>query len=98
MWTPYRPWSAPDDPRRTDLVRECRAGPGLRPSAGLFTLVAAVLILLAGMFIGALVSVLGSPLGGGLKLLLILVIFFAPFLGQLGWFLFGRGSAYQGAR
>ncbi|MFF0146375.1 hypothetical protein ATK36_1449 [Amycolatopsis sulphurea] len=63
-------------------------------SAGLVTLLAAVLILPAGMFIGALVSVLG----GGLKLLLILVIFFAPFLGPLGWFLCGRGSAYQGAR
>ncbi|RJQ88290.1 hypothetical protein D5S19_07575 [Amycolatopsis panacis] len=82
------------------MTSSASAGPALAfgLSAGLFTLVAAVLILLAGMFIGALVSVLGSPLGGGLKLLLILVIFFAPFLGPLGWFLFGRGSACRGAR
>ncbi|MGW4484956.1 PLD nuclease N-terminal domain-containing protein [Amycolatopsis sp. NPDC004368] len=44
-------------------------------------------------FLGALISVLGSPLGGGMKLVWIVFAFCAPFLGPLLWFLVGRRSA-----
>ena len=43
------------------------------------------------LFIGGLISVIASPryTGGG-KFLWVVVIFFAPFLGPLGWFIAGR--------
>ncbi|MEV6901173.1 PLD nuclease N-terminal domain-containing protein [Amycolatopsis sp. NPDC051372] len=48
-------------------------------------------------FLAALVSVLGSPLGGGMKLVWVVFAFCAPFLGPLLWFLVGRRSAEAGA-
>jgi hypothetical protein len=43
------------------------------------------------LFIAALVSILGSKryTGGG-KFLWVVVVFFAPFLGPIGWFVGGR--------
>lgn len=43
------------------------------------------------LFIAALVSILGSKryTGGG-KFLWVVVVFFAPLLGAIGWFLGGR--------
>lgn len=48
-------------------------------------------VFLAALFIGGLISVIASPryTGGG-KFLWIVVIFFAPFLGPLGWFIAGK--------
>lgn len=43
------------------------------------------------LFIAALISILGSKryTGGG-KFLWLVVVFFAPFLGAIGWFITGR--------
>jgi phospholipase D-like protein len=41
-------------------------------------------------FIGALVSILSSPQGAGMKLVWIIFAFCAPFLGPLLWFVVGR--------
>lgn len=54
-----------------------------------------LLIALAVLFIAALVSVLRSPLTGGMKLVWIVIAFVAPFLGSLAWFVFGRRDAYS---
>ncbi|WP_233627349.1 MULTISPECIES: PLD nuclease N-terminal domain-containing protein [unclassified Saccharopolyspora] len=54
-----------------------------------------ILIALAVLFIAALVSVLRSPLTGGMKLVWIVIAFVAPFLGSLAWFVFGRRDAYD---
>lgn len=45
------------------------------------------------LFIAALVSVLASRryTGGG-KLLWLLLVFFMPFLGAIGWFLLGKNA------
>ncbi|WP_326565361.1 PLD nuclease N-terminal domain-containing protein [Amycolatopsis rhabdoformis] len=48
-------------------------------------------------FLAALISVLGSPLTGGMKLVWVVFAFCAPFLGPLLWFLVGRRSAFAGA-
>ena len=55
----------------------------------------AILALHALLFLGALVSVLGSPLTGGMKLVWVVVTFAAPVLGPLVWFVFGRRDAYR---
>ncbi|MEO6088183.1 MAG: PLD nuclease N-terminal domain-containing protein [Umezawaea sp.] len=47
------------------------------------------------LFIAALVSVLRSPLPGGMKLVWVVFAFCAPFLGGLLWFLIGRRSGGQ---
>jgi hypothetical protein len=44
-------------------------------------------------FLGALISILGSRQGGGMKLVWIIFAFCAPFLGPLLWFLIGRRTA-----
>lgn len=44
-------------------------------------------------FIVALISILGSPQSGGMKLVWIVFAFCAPFLGPLLWFLIGRKQA-----
>jgi cation transporter-like permease len=41
-------------------------------------------------FIAALVSIVGSGLTGGMKLVWVVFAFCAPFLGPLLWFLVGR--------
>jgi hypothetical protein len=51
---------------------------------------AAVLLLPVIFFIAALVSILGSGLTGGMKLVWVVFAFCAPFLGPLLWFLVGR--------
>ncbi|HEY2059886.1 MAG TPA: PLD nuclease N-terminal domain-containing protein [Amycolatopsis sp.] len=51
---------------------------------------AAVLLLPVVFFIAALVSILGSGLTGGMKLVWVVFAFCAPFLGPLLWFLVGR--------
>jgi hypothetical protein len=50
----------------------------------------AVILLPLIFFIAALVSILGSGLTGGMKLVWIVFAFCAPFLGPLLWFLVGR--------
>ena len=59
-------------------------------TVGLLLILVPVIIQVV-LFIGGLVSVLRSPryTGGG-KFLWVVVIFFAPFLGPLGWFVAGR--------
>jgi uncharacterized RDD family membrane protein YckC len=60
-----------------------------------------VVLLLVGyllLFLGALVSVLGSPQSGGMKLVWCLVVFAAPFLGSLLWFVIGKPNALRGYR
>lgn len=57
--------------------------------AGISVLVAFPVLL----FIGALVSVLGSPLGAGMKFVWVVFAFCAPFLGPMLWFLVGKRSA-----
>ncbi|MGW7534419.1 PLD nuclease N-terminal domain-containing protein [Amycolatopsis sp. NPDC054798] len=57
--------------------------------AGMVALVAFPVLL----FLCALVSVLGSPLGAGMKFVWVVFAFCAPFLGPLLWFLVGKRSA-----
>jgi predicted Co/Zn/Cd cation transporter (cation efflux family) len=45
------------------------------------------------LVIGALVSVLRSPLGGGMKFLWAVLVLAAPVLGSLAWFVIGRKDA-----
>ncbi|HVV24424.1 MAG TPA: PLD nuclease N-terminal domain-containing protein [Pseudonocardiaceae bacterium] len=45
------------------------------------------------LFLAALVSVLGSPQPGGMKLVWCVFVFVAPFLGPLAWFVIGRSHA-----
>ena len=50
------------------------------------------------LFITALITILGSRryTGGG-KFLWVVVVFFAPFLGPLGWFIAGRNAQIRTA-
>lgn len=64
---------------------------GITFGVGFFAVLAAMAVL----FIAALVSVLGSPLTGGMKLVWIVIAFVAPVLGSLAWFVFGRRDAYS---
>ncbi|HWC80367.1 MAG TPA: PLD nuclease N-terminal domain-containing protein [Pseudonocardiaceae bacterium] len=50
-------------------------------------------LLYALLFFGALISVLGSPQTGGLKLVWCVIVFAFPFLGSLLWFVVGRPNA-----
>ncbi|MDQ7808923.1 PLDc N-terminal domain-containing protein [Amycolatopsis sp. A133] len=50
------------------------------------------------LFLSALVSVLRSPLTGGMKIVWVLFAFCAPFLGSLLWFLVGRRDAAAAVR
>ncbi|WP_406637020.1 PLDc N-terminal domain-containing protein [Amycolatopsis sp. WGS_07] len=61
-----------------------------------FAAVAGIAVLVAFpvlLFLGALVSVLGSPLGFGMKAVWVIFAFCAPFLGPMLWFLVGKRSA-----
>ncbi len=67
-----------------------------RPADGTIALVVvlvwvAVVVAQAVLFIAALVSILRSKryTGGG-KFLWVVVVFFAPFFGALGWFIGGK--------
>ncbi|MDX3243801.1 PLD nuclease N-terminal domain-containing protein [Streptomyces sp. ME18-1-4] len=46
-------------------------------------------------FISTLVSILKSPLAGGMKVVWIILAFSAPFLGSLCWFVIGRKDAQR---
>ncbi|SFW79490.1 PLD nuclease N-terminal domain-containing protein [Amycolatopsis australiensis] len=59
---------------------------------------AAALLAFAGLFVAALVSILGSRLSGGMKLAWVIFAFCAPFLGSLLWFAFGRRDAAEPVR
>ncbi|MFI5614939.1 PLD nuclease N-terminal domain-containing protein [Amycolatopsis sp. NPDC051903] len=56
-----------------------------------------VILLPAIFFLAALISILGSPLTGGMKFVWVVFAFCAPFLGPLLWFIVGRRSAEAGA-
>lgn len=47
------------------------------------------------LFVGALISIIGSPHTGGMKLAWLIFAFIAPFLGSLLWFVVGRGDSYR---
>jgi len=49
------------------------------------------------LVLGALISIVGSPQDLGMKLVWVVFVFIAPFIGSLLWFLFGRGSARRTA-
>ncbi|RRO15738.1 hypothetical protein EIL87_17200 [Saccharopolyspora rhizosphaerae] len=63
--------------------------------AGGLGVAALVLIGWLVLFVCAVVSVLGSPLSLGMKLVWVVIAFSAPFLGVLAWFLIGRSDAYR---
>ncbi|WHT23090.1 PLDc N-terminal domain-containing protein [Crossiella sp. CA-258035] len=56
---------------------------------------AIILVILSGFlfFLAALISMLRSPLTGGMVLVWIIFAFCAPFLGPVLWFLIGRRNA-----
>lgn len=58
-------------------------------AGGALAVVAAFVVL----FIAALISILGSGLSGGMKLVWIVLAFLAPFIGSLLWFVVGRPDA-----
>lgn len=49
-----------------------------------------VAVALLVLWIAALISVLGAPIGCGAKILWLLVVFALPFLGSVLWFVAGR--------
>ncbi|QBI54905.1 PLD nuclease N-terminal domain-containing protein [Streptomonospora litoralis] len=73
--------------QRTALLSELAQGVGAA-----FGLLVSGLLLAAyvALVAGALVSVLASGLGGGMKFVWAVFIFCAPILGPLCWFLIGR--------
>lgn len=72
----------------TDLISEDGVLAALMINFPLVVLAAYALL-----FIGALISILGSALSGGMKLVWVIVAFMAPFLGSLLWFVIGRSDA-----
>ncbi|MDA3642915.1 PLD nuclease N-terminal domain-containing protein [Saccharopolyspora indica] len=60
---------------------------------GTLVLIALPLLLYVGLIIAALISVLGSPQTFGMKVVWIIFVFVAPFLGSILWFAVGRGNA-----
>ncbi|MFJ3234679.1 PLD nuclease N-terminal domain-containing protein [Streptomyces sp. NPDC086787] len=72
-------------------------------SAHANTLIAAAVIVLpillhATLFVGALISISRSGLGGGMRLVWTVFALVAPFLGSLLWFAFGRCNAARQRR
>ena len=55
-----------------------------------------VLVAYVVLFVGALVSILRSPQTGGMKLVWVVFVLVAPFLGSLLWFLVGKRAAASG--
>ncbi|MDA3629899.1 PLD nuclease N-terminal domain-containing protein [Saccharopolyspora oryzae] len=67
-------------------------------TSGLFLfLIALPVLVYVVLVVGALISVLGSPQSFGMKVVWIVFVFVAPFLGSILWFLIGRGNAYERA-
>jgi membrane protein DedA with SNARE-associated domain len=60
-------------------------------------LLVGILLAYALLVLGALISALRSPLTGGMKLVWIIFIFIAPFIGSICWFLIGKRNAYVSA-
>jgi hypothetical protein len=54
----------------------------------------AILVAYALLVLGALVSSLTAPQSGGMKLVWLVFIVVAPFVGSLLWFMVGKRSAY----
>jgi hypothetical protein len=56
-----------------------------------------ILVVCAGLVfvLAAVVSVLRSPLTGGMKLVWFILVWVAPFLGSLLWFLIGKPNAWR---
>ncbi|GAA1525923.1 PLD nuclease N-terminal domain-containing protein [Kribbella lupini] len=63
---------------------------GTLGGAGIIAILAAYALLV----LGALVSSLTAPQSGGMKLVWLVFIIVAPFIGSLLWFLFGKRSTY----
>jgi hypothetical protein len=63
---------------------------GALGGAGIIAILAAYVLLV----LGALFSSLTAPQSGGMKLVWLVFIVIAPFVGSLLWFLFGKRSAY----
>ncbi len=61
-------------------------------------LTGAVLLAFVVLFLAALISIVGSRLTGGMKLVWVIFAFCAPFLGSLLWFAVGRRDAYEPVR
>lgn len=51
------------------------------------------LITYAAVFICALISIIASPQGFGMKLVWVVLAFSMPFIGSMLWFFIGRGEA-----
>ncbi|MEU7162499.1 PLD nuclease N-terminal domain-containing protein [Streptomyces chrestomyceticus] len=62
---------------------------------GLPIAVVVVLLILAaaGLYISALISIITSPAGKGMKFVWIVFAFIAPFIGSALWFFVGRRHA-----
>lgn len=73
------------------------AAGGPAPNALAARAIAVVLVAVVGsllvLTIGALVSILRSRLGGGMKFLWVVLVLAAPLLGSLAWFAIGRRDA-----
>jgi membrane protein DedA with SNARE-associated domain len=63
---------------------------GVLGGAGIIAIIAAYVLLV----LGALFSSLTAPQSGGMKLVWLVFIVIAPFVGSLLWFLVGKRSAY----
>jgi hypothetical protein len=62
---------------------------------GAFGLIGLVTLAWLVLFVAALISIIGSPHTGGMKLAWLVFAFVAPFLGSLLWFVVGRGDSYR---
>jgi hypothetical protein len=62
------------------------------------TAILGVIVAYALFVLAAVVSVLRSPLSGGMKLVWFVFVWVAPFVGSLLWFLIGRGNATRYVR
>jgi membrane protein DedA with SNARE-associated domain len=60
-------------------------------------LLVGLLLAYALLVLGALISSLGAPMSGGMKLVWVVFIFIAPFIGSICWFLIGKRNAYVSA-
>lgn len=60
---------------------------------GMLALIALPVLLYVCLVIGALISILGSGQTFGMKVVWIVFVFVAPFLGSILWFLIGRANA-----
>ncbi|GHF65902.1 ABC-type multidrug transport system permease subunit [Amycolatopsis bartoniae] len=64
------------------------------PQLALAALIVALVAACVLFVVGAVVSVLRAPLAAGLKLVWIVLVCVAPFLGSLLWFVIGKRHAY----